>query len=523
MAECFLLDRQLQIQKPWLAPLSANLSRQGLSRKWDLSPIHRRTQFGNNNGSVKVNDLAIQMELPMPRKYDAIIIGTGQSGPALAGRLNQEGLKTAVIERKLVGGTCVNVGCTPTKTLVGSARVAYATREAHKFGVSISGDISVDMPQVKARMKDIADTSNHNVTKWLESMANVDLIRGHAKFVDSHSVDVDGDVLEAGKIFINAGARPRSPDWDGLNEVSFLTSSSIIDMDVLPEHLIIVGGSYIGLEFAQIYRRFGSEVTVVEMSDRIIRRDDEDVSAAVLEILEGEGIQFRLQANCLHARATESGIAVRVACENGPEEVTGSHLLLAVGRIPNTDDLGLDKAGIESSQRGMINVDDFLQTNVAGVWAMGDVNGRGAFTHTSYNDYEIIVANLFDNDPRKVTDRIPCYGLFIDPPLGRIGMTENEVRASGRRALVGRRMMTRVSRAREFGDTRGFIKIIVDADSKEILGAAILGLSGDEAIHCLLDIMYARKPYSVISPAVHIHPTVSELIPTVLQDLVPLQ
>ena len=459
----------------------------------------------------------------MSEKYDAIVIGTGQSGPALAGRLNQEGLKTAIIERKLVGGTCVNVGCTPTKTLVGSARVAYAAREAKRFGISIAGDISVDMRRVKARMDEVAGASNQGVTNWLEGMDNVDLIRGHAQFVDAHSVEVNGDVLEAEKIFINVGARARVPDWEGLNEVPFFTNSSIMDVDFLPEHLVIVGGSYVGLEFAQMYRRFGSEVTVVEMSDRIIGRDDEDVSAAVQEILEGEGVKFRLQADCIEARATESGIAVRVTCEDGPEEETGSHLLLAVGRIPNTDDLGLDKAGIESSQFGMINVDDHLCTNVPGVWAIGDVNGRGAFTHTSYNDYEIVAANLFDNDPRKVSDRILCYGLFIDPPLGRIGMTENEVRASGRRALVGKRMMTRVSRAREFGETRGFIKIVVDADTEEILGAAILGLNGDEAIHCLLDTMYARKPYTVISRAVHIHPTVAELIPTVLQEMVPLE
>ncbi|MCH8160237.1 MAG: FAD-containing oxidoreductase [Proteobacteria bacterium] len=459
----------------------------------------------------------------MAKKYDAIIIGTGQSGPALAGRLNEEGMKTAIVERKLVGGTCVNVGCTPTKTLVGSARVAYACREAHRFGVSIAGDISVDMRQVRARMKEVAGASNRNVTEWLEGMQNVDLIRGHAQFVGPHSVAVDGDVLEADRIFINVGARARIPDWEGLNEVPFFTNSTILDINYLPEHLIIIGGSYVGLEFAQIYRRFGSEVTVVEVSDRVIRRDDEDVSAAVLEILEGEGVQFRFQAECIEARATHSGIAVRVSCEDGPQEETGSHLLLAVGRISNTDDLGLDKAGIEHDQRGMINVDDNLRTNVPGVWAMGDVNGRGAFTHTSYNDYEIIAANLFENDPRKVSDRILCYGLFIDPPLGRIGMTENEVRASGRRALVGKRMMTGVSRAREFGDTRGFIKIIVDADSEEILGAAILGLNGDEAIHCLLDVMYARKSYTVISRAVHIHPTVSELIPTVLQEMVTLE
>ncbi len=369
----------------------------------------------------------------MSRKYDAIVIGTGQSGPALAGRLNKEGLRTAIMELKLVGGTCVNVGCTPTKTLVGSARVAYAVREAHRFGVSITGDVSVDMRKVKARMKEVSGASNRNVTTWLEDMENVDLIHGHARFVGPHSVEVNGEVLEAEKIFINVGARAQVPDWDGLDDVPFYTSSEMMEIDFLPEHLVIVGGSYIGLEFAQIYRRFGSEVTVVEAGDRIIRRDDEDVSAAVKDILEGEGVQFHLQADCIRARATESGVAVQAVGENGPEEVTGSHLLLAVGRIPNTDDLGLDKAGIECSPRGMISVDDHLRTNIPGVWAMGDVNGRGAFTHTSYNDYEVIAANLFDNDARSVADRIPCYGLFIDPPLGRIGMTETEVRASGRR------------------------------------------------------------------------------------------
>ncbi|MEE8117936.1 MAG: FAD-containing oxidoreductase [Gammaproteobacteria bacterium] len=459
----------------------------------------------------------------MSTKYEAIIIGTGQSGPALAGRLNQESLKTAIIERKLVGGTCVNVGCIPTKTLVGSARVAYLARQAKSFGVSIEGDISVDMSRVKARKDDISGASNKGVTDWLGGMENVDLIRGHARFVDSHSVEVNGNMLEAEKIFINVGARARVPDWKGLDDVPFFNNSSMMEVDFLPEHLVIVGGSYIGLEFAQMYRRFGSNVTVVEMKDRIIPRDDIDVSKTVQEILEGEGVKFRLNADCIEARATDSGVAVRVTCEDGPEEEMGSHLLLAVGRVPNTDDLGLDKAGIESNQVGFINVDEYLCTNVPGVWAIGDVNGRGAFTHTSYNDYEIVAANLFDDDPRKVTERLLCYGLFIDPPLGRIGMTEKEVRASGRRALVGKRMMTRVGRAREFGETRGFIKIIVDADTKEILGAAILGLNGDEVIHCLLDTMYAGKPYTVISRAVHIHPTVAELIPTVLQDMVPLE
>ncbi len=459
----------------------------------------------------------------MTKTYDAIVIGTGQSGPALAARLDKEGQNTAIIERKLVGGTCVNTGCIPTKTLVGSARIAYFARQAGEFGVSIDGNIGVDMKRVKARKDEISGASNKGVTRWLEGLDNVELIRGHARFVGPHSVEVDGKVLEAERIFINVGARARVPEWPGLDEVSYLTNSGIMEVDFLPEHLIIVGGSYIGLEFAQMYRRFGSEVTVVEMQDRIIGRDDEDVSTAVREILEGEGVKFRLNADCIGVRPAGDGVAVRVDCDDGPEEVSGSHLLIAVGRIPNTDDLGLEAAGIEVDQNTYIRVDDTLRTNVAGVWAIGDVNGRGAFTHTSSNDYEIVAANLFDGDARKASDRILCYGLYIDPPLGRIGMTEDQVRRTGRRALVGKRMMSNVGRAREFGETRGFMKIIVDADSEEILGAAILGLNGDEVVHCLLDTMYARKPYTVVSRAVHIHPTVAELIPTVLQDMQPLE
>ena len=343
-------------------------------------------------------------------RYDAIIIGTGQSGPALAARCNAEGLRTAIIERKLVGGTCVNVGCIPTKTLVGSARIAYLAREAARFGVTVPGDITVDMAAVKARKDEISGASNKGVTDWLEGMENVSLIRGHARFVDAHSVEVDGKILEADKIFINVGGRARVPDWAGLDEVPYWTNSSMMDVDFLPEHLIIVGGSYIGLEFAQMYRRFGSQVTVIEMHDRIIGRDDEDVSDAVREILEGEGVRFRLNADCIGVRSTDSGVSVQVSCETGSEVETGSHLLLAVGRVPNTDDLGLDLARVKTDPRGFINVDDGLRTNVPGIWAIGDVNGRGAFTHTSYNDFEIVAANLFDDDSRKVTDRILCYG-----------------------------------------------------------------------------------------------------------------
>lgn len=458
----------------------------------------------------------------MQQNYDAIVIGTGQAGPALAGRLNGEGLKTAIVERHRVGGTCVNVGCIPTKALIGSARAAQMARQGESFGVSIGGNVTVDMQKVKARKDEISGASNKSVTDWLGSMENVDLIMGHARFVDATTIEVNGKTLKADRIFINVGARARIPDWKGLETVSYLTNSSIMDVDFLPEHLVVVGGSYIGLEFAQMYRRFGSKVTVVEMADRVIGRDDDDVSDTVLEILEGEGVNFRLGADCIEARMTGSGVAVRADCGDHFEEVEGSHLLLAVGRVPNTDDLGLDNAGVNVNRFGYIDVDDHLSTNVPNIWALGDVNGRGAFTHTAYNDFEIVAANLFDNDPRKVSDRILSYGLYTDPPLGRIGMTEREVRESGRRALIGKRMMTRVGRAREFGDTRGFMKIIVDAETREILGAAILGMNGDEVVHGLLDVMYAKKPYTVISRAVHIHPTVSELVPTVLQEVQPL-
>ncbi|MGB5493120.1 MAG: FAD-containing oxidoreductase [Sedimenticolaceae bacterium] len=459
----------------------------------------------------------------MSEHFDAIVIGAGQAGPSLAGRLGQEGLKTAIIERHLMGGTCVNTGCVPTKTLVASARVAYLARRAAEFGVNVDPSVSVDMARVKARKDEIVEASNSGVTAWVEGMENVTLIRGHARFEGDRSISVNGETLTADRLFINVGARARVPDFPGLDDVSYLTNSGMMELDRLPEHLLIVGGSYIGLEFAQMYRRFGSQVTVIEMQDRLIGREDEDVSAAVREILEEEGVTVRLKAQCLGFEQGPGGVRMNIDCELDSTPIDGSHLLLAVGRRPNTDDLGLENAGVEVDERGFIHVDEALRTNVEGIWAIGEVNGRGAFTHTSYNDYEIVAANLFDNDPRRTTDRILCYGLFIDPPLGRVGMTEREARASGRNVLMGKRMMTQVGRAREFGETRGFMKVLVDADSKEILGAALLGLSGDEAVHALLDIMYAQQPYTVVSRAVHIHPTVSELIPTLLQSLRPLQ
>ncbi len=453
-------------------------------------------------------------------KYDAIVIGAGQAGPPLAGKLTQAGLRTTIVERQDFGGTCVNVGCIPTKTLVASARVAHMARRANEYGVD-TGEVSVDMRRVKARMDQVRGESNRNVIAWLEGMENLDIIRGHARFISPKTIQVNDQVLEADRIFINVGARARVPDITGLQDVPYLTNSSMLELDSAPEHLVVIGGSYIGLEFAQMYRRFGSQVTVVEMSDRLISRDDEDISKAVQEILEAEGIRFELNAECVSLSLQNSRIEVGVSCKREAAPISASHLLLAVGRVPNTDDLGLDAAGIETNDRGLIVVDDELRTNVEGVWALGEVNGRGAFTHTTYNDFEIVAANLFTEQHRLVSERVDCYGLFIDPPLGRAGISERAAREAGFNLRIGTRPMTRVGRAREFGETQGFMKVVVDADTDKILGAAILGLNGDEAIHGIIDIMNADLPYTAIQRSVHIHPTVSELIPTVFGELKP--
>ena len=459
----------------------------------------------------------------MTEKFDAIIIGTGQTGPSLAQRMTGEGMKTAIIERKLFGGTCVNVGCIPTKALVASARAAHMARRGGDFGVTIEGAIHVDMKQVKARKDAIVKQSNDGVTNWLKTMENLTVFEGHGRLESANSVRVNGDLLEAPKIVLNVGGRAFVPDMPGVSDVEIMTNTNMMEVDFLPEHLVIIGGSYIGLEFAQMYRRFGSEVTVVEMGPKLIGREDEEVSATVQEILEAEGIKIHTNANCIGLAKRGDQVAVTASCEPGDQEIVGSHVLLAVGRKPNTDDLGLEAAGIETDGRGYVTVDDELHTNVPGIWAMGDVNGRGAFTHTSYNDFEILAANMFDNDPRRVSDRITNYGLFIDPPLGRVGMTEAQVRETGRKVLVGKMMMARVGRAQERSETQGFMKVLIDAESERILGASILGIGGDEIIHSLLDIMYADAPYTVIQRAVHIHPTVTELIPTMLGDLKPLE
>jgi pyruvate/2-oxoglutarate dehydrogenase complex dihydrolipoamide dehydrogenase (E3) component len=453
-------------------------------------------------------------------KFDAIIIGAGQAGPPLAGRLTQAGQTVAVIERKLVGGTCVNSGCIPTKTLVASAHTAHTARRGAEYGVG-TGEITIDMATVKARKDKIVFGDRDGVESWLGGMKGATLIRGHARFEDPHTIRVDDRVLAADKVFLNVGGRAVAPDIPGLDEIDYLTNVGILELDTVPEHLVVVGGSYIGLEFAQMYRRFGADVTVVERGPRLAGREDPDVSDAIREILENEGITVICDAECIGVAREGNGVSVRSRAD--VPNVIGSHLLMAVGRQPNTDDLGLDIAGVETDKRGYIVVDDQLRTNVEHIWAMGDCNGRGAFTHTSYNDFEIVAANLLDDDPRRVSDRITTYALYIDPPLGRAGMTVDEVRKSGRKALVGMRPMTRVGRAVEKGETQGFMKVVVDAETEEILGAAILGVGGDEVIHSILDIMTAKEPYTAISRTMHIHPTVSELVPTMLQELKPLK
>ena len=457
----------------------------------------------------------------MSRHFDAIIIGTGQAGPSLAARCAAAGMTVAIIERHKFGGTCVNTGCIPTKTLVASAYAAHVARRGAEYGFVVNGDVHVDMKRVKDRKDEVAGRSNRGVEEWLRGLKNCTVIQGHARFQSSRTVVVNDEVLQADNLFINVGGRASIPAMPGINDVPFLTNSSMMDVDFVPKHLIIVGGSYIGLEFGQMYRRFGSDVTIVEKTPRLIGREDEDVSEEVRKILEMEEIRVLANAKCISLAKHDSRIAVGIECEEGPPEVLGTHVLLAVGRTPNTNDLGLDRAGVATDQRGYIIVDDQLQTNVPGIWALGDCNGRGAFTHTSYNDYEIVADNLLNADHRSVSDRIQTYALFSDPPLGRCGMTDAEIRKSGRAALVTKHPMSRVGRAVEKGETQGFIKITVDAETKQILGAAILGIGGDEVIHVLLDVMYAKAPYTVVQRAMHIHPTVAEFLPTVLSKLAP--
>jgi pyruvate/2-oxoglutarate dehydrogenase complex dihydrolipoamide dehydrogenase (E3) component len=453
-----------------------------------------------------------------PRRFDAIVVGAGQAGPPLAVKLAEKGQQVALVERRGLGGTCVNDGCIPTKTLIASARTAWVAREAERFGVVVGGPVSVDMKRVKARKDEVVQASRDSLASWIAGTKGLALIEGHARFIGPRRIDVGSEVLEADRVFVNVGARASVPDIAGLRDGPFLTNHSMMDVDTLPEHLVVVGGSYVALEFAQMYRRFGAQVTILERGPRIAAREDEDVAAEIAGVFAREGITIHTGVDA-SAITREGGVTVRF----GERSVTGSHLLVAVGRTPNTQDLGLAEAGIEVDARGYIRVDDELRTSAEGVWAIGDCNGRGAFTHTSYNDHEIVFANVTGGEKRSVRDRIPIYALYVDPPLGRVGMTEKEALASGGDVLVGKRPMTRVGRAHERSETDGFIKILVDGATKRILGAAILGIEGDEVVHTIADVMYAKAPYTLITHAVHAHPTVSELLPTTLESLAPLK
>lgn len=449
------------------------------------------------------------------RQFEAIFIGAGQAGPSLAVRMAAMGRKVALIERKFVGGTCVNAGCMPTKTLVASARTAHVARRAADYGVLLAGGVGIDMKAVRARAATVTLNARNGLESWFAGMDTMTVIRGQARFEAPRIISVNGETLTAPQIFLNVGARPSIPDFPGLAEVPYLTSTTIIELDVLPRHLAVIGGSYIGLEFAQMYRRFGAEVTVIERGTKLASREDEDISDAIADIMRNEGVAVRTGVSDLSFAKSADAIAVSA---NG-ERIVASHVLVAVGRKPNTDDLGLDAAGIETDARGFIKVDDRLSTNVEGIWALGDCNGHGAFTHTSYNDFEIVAANLLDGGDRKLSSRIPAYALYIDPPLGRVGMTERQARETGRPILVSTRPMSRVGRAVEKAETQGFMKIVADAETKQILGAAILGIEGDEVIHGVIDAMNARTSYDVLQWSVPIHPTVSELLPTLIGDL----
>jgi len=456
------------------------------------------------------------------QEFDALVIGMGQAGPSLAARLSSAGMKVAVLEEDKFGGTCVNNGCTPTKAMVASAYAAHLARRSGEYGVIAQGTPRVDMKRVKARKDAIVQKSRDGLESWMTGLKGATVYRGHARFVGPSEVQVGAEKLRAERIFLNVGGRALVPQMPGLETVPYLTNVTMMDLDFVPEHLVVVGGSYVGLEFAQMFRRFGSRVTVVEMGPRVVAREDEDVSLEIQRFLGDEGIQLRLHAECITVQKESDGFSLGLDCKDGAPRVTGTHLLLAVGRVPNTDDLGLDVAGVKTDKRGYVEVDEALRTTNPKVWALGDCNGKGAFTHTAYNDYEIVAGNLLSNAGRKHSDRIPVYALYTDPPLGRVGLSEREIKEKGIKALVGKRPMSRVARAVEKGETNGFLKIHVEQGTRRILGAALLGVGADESVQSILDAVYAGMPYSEFQRHVRIHPTVSELLPTVMEDLSPL-
>ncbi len=449
-------------------------------------------------------------------KFDAIIIGTGQAGPPLAASLAKNGIKTAIIEKSHLGGTCVNVGCTPTKAYVASARRAFVAKNSESLGVEVKGEIVINLKTIKARKDKIIQDSRDGLHKMLTETEHISLIKGTAKFVDAHTVSVNGKKYSADKIYINVGGRARIPE--GFSSVPFLTNTSILELEEIPEHLIIIGGGYIGLEFGQMFRRFGSKVTILESGDKLLKHEDDEFGEEIAKIFKKEGIAIRLNSECISAKKKGTQIEVSLECTEGAPTLKGSHILIAAGRIPNTDELGLDKTGVKLDKKGYIKVNDELQTNIKNIWALGDCNGQGAFTHTAYNDFQIVNSQLFKEKKRKLSDRYLCYAAFIDPPIARVGMNEKDLREKGIKAKMATRPMSKVARAKEMGETQGMLKILIDDKTDKILGATFLGTGADEYIHTIIDMMYANAPYTVIRDAVHIHPTVSELIPTMLEN-----
>jgi pyruvate/2-oxoglutarate dehydrogenase complex dihydrolipoamide dehydrogenase (E3) component len=442
-------------------------------------------------------------------RYDAIIIGSGQAGNPLSNALAERGWTVALIERSHLGGTCVNTGCTPTKTMIASAQIAHYARNAVRWGIR-AGQVSVDLPAIVSRKKAIVERFRAGIEKGVAKYPKVHLYRGAARFLSSRTVQIENEAIEGERIFINSGTRPAPPQLTGLDAVGYLTNESMMELQEVPEHLLVLGGGYIGLEFGQMFRRFGSDVTVIHHAEHLLPHEDPDVTTELQKALETEGIKFRLKSNPVQVERKGSQIRLTLASGNQTATVDGTHILAATGRRPNTDELSLEKTGVEIDSLGYIKVNERLETTVPGIWALGDVKGGPAFTHISYNDYQIVYANLVESKNVTIQNRYVPYSLFTDPQLGRVGMTEKEARAAGRRLKMGSYSMSHVARAIERGETAGFMKIIVDAMNDQILGAAILGAEGGELVQLLGVLMLAGAPYTILKGAVYIHPTLAE-------------
>jgi len=454
-------------------------------------------------------------------KYDAIIIGSGQAANPLSNRLADRGWSVALIEKAHLGGTCINTGCTPTKTMVHRAQVAHYARNAARWGVR-AGAVSVDLAQVVAQKNQIVQRFRGGHQKHIEQRPNLHLHKGQARFVSSRQVRVGDELLESEKIFIDAGARPLIPSIPGLDATGYLTNESIMELTDVPEHLIVLGGGYIGLEFGQMFRRFGSEVTVIHQSGQILPREDGEIAAELKKALEAEGIKFLLNARTTRAEKKNGSLALTVEADNSLSTVTGSHLLVATGRQPNSEDLGLEKAGVETDKNGFIKVNSRLETNVPGIWALGDVKGGPAFTHISYNDFQIVYANLVEGRNLSIENRTVPYCVFTDPQLGGVGMTEKEARGKGHKLKIGKAPMSGVARAIERDETAGLMKLVVDAANDKILGASILASEGGELVQILSTLMLGGLPYTLLKGAVYIHPTLAEGFFSLMDDVKPV-